>query len=96
MSAYEMIAVLSVEKIHAGIDPVLAWQKSASEIFPAKKASREKSCPRSAFLGLAEEGLICGVSAGKYTNSVLNKQYAVDAVDMLQVNGELVDRPDEL
>lgn len=45
-----------------------------------------KGCPRGAFLGLCEEGLIKGIPCGSYTKSKKNKQYAIDAVEILKEN----------
>ena len=60
MSKYGTIAVCAAKKVREGngLCPISAWKTSAEEIFPEQTASREKSCPRNAFLGLAEEGLI--------------------------------------
>ncbi|MBW3761389.1 hypothetical protein GL264_11325 [Aeromonas jandaei] len=56
-------------------------------------SSQEKSCPKSAFLGLCSEGLVRGVSKGKYSRSVLNSCYAVTAVEILQTpDGQRLDR----
>jgi hypothetical protein len=63
--------------------PVEAWRFSAREVFPGRKAAQEKSCPRGAFLGLCEEGLLYGVSRGTYTKSRDNKRYALEAVRLL-------------
>ncbi len=42
-----------------------------------------------AFLGLCEEGLVKGIPPGDYTESVKNKQYAVDAVRLLRLDPAL-------
>ena len=42
------------------------------EVFMDSKSSQEKGCPKSAFLGLCEEGFIKEISKGKYTSSVKN------------------------
>ena len=55
--------------------PEHAWE-IAVEPFESR-ASREKSCPRCAFLALCEEGLIDGIPRGKYTKSKANKTYAI-------------------
>jgi hypothetical protein len=53
--------------------PADAWESAAARVFPDSPSSREKSCPRSAFLGLCEDGIVTGVSPGAYSRSVLNK-----------------------
>jgi hypothetical protein len=45
---------------------------------------RKKSCPKSTFLGLCEEGLIQDVPRGSYTRSHLNKEYALRALQLLK------------
>jgi hypothetical protein len=49
------------------------------KLYPTSPTSRKKDCPRGAFLGLCEEGLVKGIPAGKYTASKDNKAYAVRA-----------------
>ena len=58
MSKYGTIAVCAAKKVREGngLCPISAWKTSAEDIFPEQTASREKSCPRNAFLGLARRG----------------------------------------
>jgi hypothetical protein len=46
-------------------------------------SAQKKGCPRGAFLGLCEEGLVKGIPAGNYTTSKDNKAYAVRAAELL-------------
>jgi hypothetical protein len=70
------------------LEPAVAWGRAlASET----KSNREKPCPKGAFLGLCEEGLIVGVRRGSYTRSVKNKRYAVNAVKALRDDPGLAD-----
>jgi hypothetical protein len=66
-------------------NPVTAWEKACDEIFEEGNTSRDKPCPRNAFLGLCEEGLVRGISPGDYTvkNENKNKAYAIKAVAKL-------------
>ena len=73
--------------------PKDAWRRAAEHIFPNQKSSQDKGCPRCAFLGLAEEGLIVGIPRGKYTNSADNKRYAIRAVELLRAQPSLSDTP---
>jgi hypothetical protein len=77
-------------------DPVYAWKRAAASAFTESPSARVKGCPKSAFLGLCEEGLVVGVIPGKYTRSVENKSYALKAVALLRQNGELADDPARL
>ena len=66
-------------------------------MFPNQGPSRDKGCPRNAFLGLAEDGLIVGVPSGQYTRSELNKRYATRAVGLLRQKRHLAkNTPSEL
>ena len=57
------------------------WEITMVEYFPTQKSSRKKSCPKNAFLGLCEEGLIADIPQGDYgvNPESLNKCYAVKA-----------------
>ena len=68
--------------------PKNAWEKAVKEVFK-KEVYREKGCPRAAFLGLCEDGLIKNITPGNYTKSLKNKSYAVKAVQLLKKNPEL-------
>ncbi|PKH52150.1 hypothetical protein CXF68_16265 [Tenacibaculum sp. Bg11-29] len=61
------------------------WVKYVKENFDTK-SSQEKGCPKNAFLGLCEEGLVKGIPKGNYTKSVKNKEYALQAIDILKQN----------
>lgn len=52
-----------------------------------------KGCPKSAFLGLCEEGLVRGIPRGSYTTSKKNKAYAIAGVELLKENPSLSDKP---
>lgn len=80
-----------------GCQPTEAWNEAVSAIFPYHKSLQDKSCPRCAFLGLCEDGLVVGIPAGSYTRSRDNKGYALKAVECLSVNPRLSDAgPDVL
>ena len=96
MSKYARIACLATEQARNGNDPVRAWYAAAERIYPEECPARNKSCPRCAFLGLAEEGLIDGVPSGSYTRSSDNKRYAIEALRLLWSDPTLCDDSDEL
>jgi hypothetical protein len=58
--------------------------------------SKKKGCPKNAFLGLCEEGLIKDVPRGSYTHSKKNKKYALDAVAILKRCPALATKPVDL
>jgi len=92
---YGRVAIAAAERLQEGhtSDPAQAWRWSAEEVFSEQPASQKKSCPRGAFLGLCEEGLVRGVAPGKYTRARLNKQYAVEAVRLLRLDPRLKEDP---
>jgi len=86
MGKYGTAAIEAVRLYRQGLtkSPQDAWEKATSKIFGWGTSSQRKGCPRNAFLGLCEEGLVRGVEPGDYTRSQKNKSYAVDAVAILQ------------
>lgn len=69
-----------MRRIRKGAHPPDAWDVAAAETFPPGSIGAKKNCPKSAFLGLIDLGLIRGVSPGGFTRSVDNKEYARQAV----------------
>ena len=67
----------------AGFSPVARWESAMQRLYPSSPTARRKSCPRGAYLGLCEEGLVKGIPAGHYTASNDNKDYAVRAAALL-------------
>lgn len=78
------------------LSPREAWDEAAREIFPGKLPSQCKGCPRDAFLGLCEEGLVKGIPKGCYCKSVKNKGYALDAVALLRHDPRAANDPERL
>jgi hypothetical protein len=68
-----------------GSNPADSWEKAMAKLYPTSPMARKKGGPRSAFLGLCEEGLVKGIPAGHYAKSSAreNKSYAVKAVALL-------------
>jgi hypothetical protein len=98
VAKYGDAAIAAVGLIASGgeKDAVGAWNEAVSRIFPDSHSSRTKSCPRGAFLGLCESGLVKGIPGGSYTRSILNKQYALEAVLILRSHPKLVGDPNQL
>lgn len=98
MSKYGIAAVKTVELIRSynKYSPREAWDIVTTVMFGYKSPSQKKGCPRNAFLGLCEEGIVKGVYPGEYTNSIKNKKYALKALDILKENPELVEDPKRL
>jgi hypothetical protein len=90
---YGNAAVLAVEFFSIGMakTPMDAWDQAVAAYFPHSKSAREKSCPRAAFLGLCETGAVKHIPAGTYTTSQKNKQYALNALSLLENDESLRD-----
>ncbi len=86
MSKYGIAAVEAVGLYRQGESesPEEAWEKATAKAFGAGTESQRKACPRGAFLGLCEEGLIEGIKPGQYTRSQKNKKYAINAIRALR------------
>ena len=99
---YGKVAIEATKHIQeTGEHPRTAWNNFAEEIFGEGTNGANKNCPRSAYLGLCEDGLVVGVPSGDYVKEQkgkkLNKSYATQAVRMLFNNPLLEnDNPDEL
>lgn len=98
MGDYGIAAVNATNSVKSGQhqSPVTAWQVAVSAQFPTSQSSQGKSCPRGAYLGLCETGLVDGIPAGNYTNSQKNKSYAVSALNQLCINSSLASNPNAL
>lgn len=94
-SKYGEVAIEATRHIQeTGESPGNAWNKFAEEIFDNETSSaRDKGCPRNAYLGLCEDGLVDGVPEGNYVEKrkgkKANKSYAIQAVHMLRSNPSL-------
>ena len=95
-SKYAIVAVEAACAASEGAHPIAAWKASAAKIFVDSPSGERKSCPKSAFLGLAESGQIAGVKQGKYTKSTDNKRYAETALTLLRANESWGKSPLEL
>ena len=98
MSSYGWVAVRAANLLsnHLTDTPREAWRMAAREAFPHSQSLQEKGCPRSAFLGLCEEGLVSSVSPGDYCRATKNKEYALRALELLRTEPELSAEPFEL
>ncbi len=92
MHQYGEVAVRAAELGRGGsVNPPDAWDAATVAIFPTSESLQEKSCPRGAYLGLCEEGLVAGIPAGTYTRSRDNKGYAIRAVELLAADPALAE-----
>lgn len=91
MGKFGDAAVMAVQLILKGDAhfPDDAWYEATGRIFGEGSASRSKSCPKGAFLGLCEEGYVKGIPKGSYTESFHNKEYALRALTFLRENNDL-------
>jgi len=84
MNLFGKCAILATKKMvdMSCSNPAEAWELSISELSKSPN-TQAKGCPRNAFLGLCEEGLVRGIECGKYANLRENKEYALKAVKIL-------------
>jgi hypothetical protein len=75
------------------ISPRIAWEQVTSHIFGKGTSSQKKGCPRDAFLGLCEEGLVKDIPAGNYCDSSKNKRYALSAIALLKQDSTISNQP---
>jgi hypothetical protein len=81
---YGEAALMAARQVGSGpAQPEARWQNAMEKLYPTSPAAQKRSCPRGAFLGLCEAGLIKGITAGHYSASKENKDYAVRAVELL-------------
>ena len=71
------------QEVSANASPEARWQSAMEKLYPTSPIARKNGCPRGAFLGLCEEGLVKGIPPGQYTKSKHNKAYAVRAAALL-------------
>ena len=86
MGEYGQAATDAILRIQSGqlSNPKDAWKQATITLFGNGTPAQTKSCPRNAFLGCCEAGLVKGIPSGHYTRSQLNKLYAVTAAQLLR------------
>ncbi len=91
MGRYGDTAIKAVDLIlSTDMSPEQAWDIATSKEFGRGTNQQQKGCPKGAFLGLCEQGMIKDVPIGNYTDSIDNKRYAVRAVRILKEKPELI------
>ena len=91
MKNYNKYGSVAKEAVSISKNPIISWEEAVFKHF-SFESSRQKACPRNAFLGLCEAGLVKGIKAGVYLkskNDNLNKKYAIAAVEKLKENPKL-------
>jgi hypothetical protein len=98
MSKYRDVAIKAVGLIKSGFvsSPSDALEKATLAVFPNSVSLRDKGCPKGAFIGLCNEGLIDGIPKGSYARSGKNGEYALKAIDILRTNRFLTSQPELL
>lgn len=98
MKKYREVAVKAANLLQSGEvpHPVAAWDKAAAIVFAHSTSLQDKGCPKSAFLGLCNEGMIRGLPPSGYAKPGKNGEYAVTAVNILRSNRFLATQPDLL
>jgi Ribonuclease G/E len=92
VAQYSIVATRAAQLLEQKIEanPEKAWANAAKEIIRKSKKSQEKFCPKLAFIGLCEKGLIQGFERNpEATPDRENKKYAIKAVEILQQHGNI-------
>ena len=86
MGKYGISAIKAVSLIKKSYtkNPKEAWEKATIKVFKEGSPGQKKGCPRETFLSLCKEGLVKGIGSDDYTSSVKNREYAIDAVNILK------------
>ncbi|CRY55648.1 Uncharacterised protein [Yersinia intermedia] len=88
MTKYTEAALIVVKRCQANdsLNVMVTWQSVIREL-----KAYDEACPRSAFIGLCEEGLVKGIPAGSYglRENNKNKGYAVAAANLILSGHEL-------
>jgi len=64
--------------------PESEWEKAVAKL-SSSKSTRQKACPRDAFLGLCSAGSVVGIPAGNYLKrGIVNAGYARTALRLLR------------
>lgn len=95
MSKYGQAAVKAVELVNTKIveSPIKAWEIATCELFGPGSWGQKKGCPKNAFLGLCEEGLVENIPRDTYNSrkTSKNKDYAIKAVNIVKEQPNLLD-----
>ncbi|MFC4640012.1 nucleotide pyrophosphohydrolase [Deinococcus hohokamensis] len=88
MTVYERMTVRAVQLLAGGLAPGEAW-KQAGLVEAEAHGTRNKPCPRSAFVSLAEHGHIQGYSAAPTRPLTQNAAYCLTGAALLVERPEL-------
>lgn len=88
MGKFGEVAVDATRRLNSAeiSDPREAWRSAAQELLSYSPSMMRKHCPRNAYLGLCEVGLVKGAQRGPWITSEDNKLYPVRAVQALRID----------
>ena len=95
MGKFGEVAVEATRRLNSAevSDPREAWHSAAQALLSYSTSMMRKHCPRNAYLGLCEVGLVKGAPRGPWITSEDNKLYAVRAVQTLRTDPTWLNRP---
>ena len=95
MGKFGEVAVEATRRLNSAevSDPREAWHSAAQSLLSYSTSMMRKHCPRNAYLGLCEVGLVKGAPRGPWITSEDNKLYAVRAVQALRTDPTWLNRP---
>jgi hypothetical protein len=92
MGKFGETAVRAAKLLDGGCEsPSEAWRIAAMQVFPDSASSRNKNCPKEAFLGLCASGLIRGIPRldDGANGQRPNREYAITAARLLALRSGL-------
>lgn len=95
LTPYEVSAVAAATLAARGVHLSSASDITAKQVY-GSASTAEKRCPRPAFLGLANIGVLNGVPPREYGAPGKNAQYAQTALTLVLANQDLANQPREL
>ena len=93
MGKYGEVAIEATRRLAEVSDPREAWHSAAQSLLSYSPSMVRKHCPRNAYLGLCEVGLVKGAPSGRWITSDENKLYAIRAVQALRNDPTWLGRP---
>ncbi|MDY8025805.1 MULTISPECIES: DUF6979 family protein [Paenibacillus] len=92
---YGQCAIQAIKNLEFNptLTPLDAWEMATTEALGEGTWGQKKGCPKVAFIGLCEAGLVKGIPKGTYSvrsHTQKNKEYALKAIELLIENPTLV------
>lgn len=67
---YGEAALMAARSSSVDTSPAARWKNAMERLYPTNPSVRKKGCPRGAFLGLCEDGLVKVIPPGQYRQAL--------------------------